>query len=148
MIDNLGEIVWTINPKHDTINCLLSYFSNYISGFMSDTDINYTIDFRECIPDRTIHPELRRNLFMVLKEAVTNIAKHAEAGNVNFIFNIEGDNLSMEIKDDGIGIREENKSPFGNGLKNMQSRMQDIGGTFEIKSNDKGTTIIIKGKII
>ena len=148
MIDNLGEIVWTINPKHDTINSLLSYFSNYISGFLSDTEINYTIDFRECVPDRTIHPELRRNLFMVLKEAVTNIAKHAEARNASFVFHIEGDDLSMEIKDDGIGIKEENKSPFGNGLKNMQSRMQDIAGTFEIKSNDKGTTIIIKGKII
>ena len=147
MIDNLGEIVWTINPKHDTINSLLSYFSNYISGFLGDTAINYTIDFHESSPDRTIHPELRRNLFMVLKEAIANIVKHSHAENVSFNFDVKENDFTMIITDDGTGIVAENESPFGNGLKNMKTRIQSIEGTIKISSNSLGTIIIIKGKI-
>ena len=143
----LGEIVWSVNPMHDNLASMLSYMRNYILHFLEETDVHCEIDIPEEVEEKIIHPEVRRNLFLILKEALNNTIKYAEAKNIFVTFLITGDNYVMKIVDDGKGM-DMGVRPTGNGLINMQNRMDTIGGDMHIISYPgKGTTIIAEGKL-
>jgi signal transduction histidine kinase len=81
----------------------------------------------------------------VIKEALNNILKHAEAEEVHLKIAIQGNDLDISIKDNGKGFCDQDISRFGNGLKNMKKRMADIGGSFDLHSRrGEGTDIRIK----
>ena len=143
----LGEIVWSVNPLHDNLISMLSYMRNYILHFLEETDVHCEIDIPEEAEEKIIHPEVRRNLFLILKEALNNTIKYAGAKNIFVTFLITGDNYVMKIVDDGKGM-DMGVRPTGNGLINMQNRMDTIGGDMHIISYPgKGTTIIAEGKL-
>ncbi len=147
IVGQLGEIVWSVNPLHDNLVSMLSYMRNYILHFLEDTTVHYEIDITEEVPEMNIHPELRRNLFLILKEALNNSIKYAEAKNIFVSFLITGDNYVMKIVDDGKGMDMAVK-PTGNGLINMQNRMDNVGGELHVLSYlGKGTTIVAEGKL-
>ncbi|MCY7409545.1 MAG: tetratricopeptide repeat protein, partial [Chitinophagales bacterium] len=145
---NLSEIIWTVNPKHDNLASMLSYFRNYITKFFEDTSVVYKIDFKDHVPEFQIHPDLKRNLFLVLKESLNNILKYAQAKNVNVHFSLKGNQFNFDITDDGIGMKDLNGREFGNGLKNMKNRIESVNGSFDIQSAENtGTRIFIGGKL-
>src|ERR1041385_1313600 len=86
VVTNLGEIIWTVNPKHDNLQSLLSYLRNYISNFFENTSIQFSLDFPEDVPALTLSPDTKHNLFLVIKESLNNIVKHAEANRVEVSF--------------------------------------------------------------
>ena len=90
---------------------------------------------------------IRRNVFLVIKEALQNIIKHSGAKKVDIIMRKEADALSLTIKDDGKGIDFDNIRPYSNGLTNMKKRMEDVGIDFKIE-NDNGTLITLFRKTI
>lgn len=146
VVSNLGEIIWTVNPKHDNLQSLLSYLRNYITNFFEQTNVNPVIDFPDEVPTLTISPELKHNLFLVIKESLNNIIKHAEATEVKISFQFTGQTFCFEITDNGKGIANLNGREFGNGLINMRNRMKAVNGSFEIESElNKGTTLQLKG---
>ena len=135
-----------MNPKHDNLQSLLAYLRNYIPNFFEQTNIDLAIDFPDEVPAITISPELKHNLFLVIKESLNNIVKHAAATTVKINFQFNGQTFCFEITDNGKGIAGMNGRDFGNGLINMKNRMQTVNGTFEIASEiNKGTNIRLKG---
>ncbi|MBK8846401.1 MAG: hypothetical protein IPO27_07615 [Bacteroidetes bacterium] len=152
---SLSEIVWAISPKHDSLDSLIVYMRNHIHQFFENTGIAYQINFPDAYENRSINPELKRNIFLVLKESLNNILKYAKAKNVIVDFKIDADNFELKIKDDGVGF-----SPLsfgegqevrlgGNGLPNMKYRIEQTGGSFEINSSvGIGCEIIAKGKLV
>lgn len=149
VIGNLGEIIWTVNPKHDNLQSLLAYLRNYIANFFEHTSIQCTIDFPEEIPAVTISAHIKHNLFLVIKESLNNIIKHAEATKVDVNFELSDHTFCFGIVDNGEGIADVKGRDFGNGLINMKNRMEAINGNFEIKSEmNKGTTIMLKGNFV
>lgn len=147
IIGNLGEIIWTVNPKHDNLPSLAAYLRNYITTFFEHSTIHYTIDFPDEIIAIVIPPDLKHNLFLVIKESLNNIVKHAQATEVNIHFHFTEHIYRFEIIDNGVGIKEMGGRDFGNGLLNMRSRMEAVNGKFEIVSEmSKGTKIILKGQ--
>ncbi len=146
IIGNLGEIIWTVNPKQDNLASLLAYSRSYAAHFFEETGTVCTIDFPEEIPERTIHPDIKRNLFLVLKESLNNILKHANATEVSLRFLVTGEQYRFYISDNGKGMDHTNGRDFGNGLINMRHRMEAISGQFSISSEkDKGTFITLAG---
>ena len=104
--------------------------------------IELKYSFPDTLPQTAITKEGHRELFMVVKETLNNIAKHANATAVFFKLEITSQHLLLSIKDNGIGFNDENKK--GNGLRNMKSRLEAIGGTFNIISEkDLGTEICV-----
>jgi two-component system sensor histidine kinase DesK len=78
-----------------------------------------------------LNSEVRRNLFLCAKEAFNNIYKHSKASEINILFSLNNNEMfTMQIIDNGLGISE--KSSSGYGLQNMQKRMKDVGGKYEI----------------
>jgi len=139
MIDKMGEIVWALNEKNDSLTDLLSYTRSYTVEYLSQNGIHCTVDLPEFLPAGFVSGEIRRNIFLTVKEALHNIVKHSQADNV-WIDIRPGKNLIITVKDDGVGFEEKNVRAFSNGLHNMKKRMIDIGGILEI-TNGQGTQV-------
>ena len=156
---SLSEIVWAVSPKHDSLDSLIVYMRNHIHQFFENTGIRYRINFPDSYENRSINPELKRNIFLVLKESLNNILKYAKAKNVTVDFKIDGDQFELKIKDDGVGFTplsfgspdsyREGVRSGGNGLPNMKYRIEQTGGSFEINSSpNAGCEIFIKGILL
>ncbi len=147
-VDNLVEIIWSLNPRNDDIDHMLAYMRNYAARFFEDTPMNLSIQFPEPTEKRELNPELKRNLFLVLKEALNNASKYSGARNIVVNFRNEGLMYRLTIYDDGIGIEEGLIRGSGNGMINMRRRMEEINGRFLVETAPgKGTRIILEGML-
>lgn len=145
-VTKLGEIIWTVNPQNDSLESLLKYMREHISKFFADTDFAYSINFPETGIAVPINPELKRNLFLVMKEALHNTVKYSGARNVNVSLSLHGNQYNFCITDDGKGIEEGVINGSGNGLGNMRKRMENVQGSCKITSGkDKGTQVCCEG---
>jgi len=145
VIDNIGQIIWAINPRNDPLENLVSHLRHYVSEYMEKAGIKCMFDIPDFIPEFQLSAESRRNIFLVVKEAMHNIVKHSLAADASFKVLFKNNKIEFVIKDNGKGFSTESKSGSGNGLINMQNRINDIDGEFEIESKpDEGTTIAIK----
>ena len=88
--------------------------------------------------------EVRKNLYLIFKEATNNLVKYSGANKATFIVKTEKDNLTMLISDNGRGFNQQ-QTTEGNGLKNMKKRAVEIGGQLLIDSwPGKGTEIQLR----
>jgi signal transduction histidine kinase/ligand-binding sensor domain-containing protein len=145
MIDKMGEIVWALNEKNDSLSDLLAYTRSYAVEYLSQNGIHCTVETPDEFPSIFVSGEFRRNIYLSVKEALHNIVKHAEANSVFLRFNTQR-GLHITIKDDGRGFDPGNLKPYSNGLANMQKRMKHLGGSFEINSS-AGTTISLSAPL-
>ena len=128
VIDNLGEIVWALNPKNDTLDNLLAYTRQYVAEYLEVTPLRCTLDFPEQPPRFPSPPKRGGIFFLTVKEAVHNIVKHANATDVCVQCTMAGTRLCITIKDNGRGFSSAAESRGGNGLTNMKKRIDDIDG--------------------
>lgn len=137
----MSEIVWALNNHNDTLPSLAAYIRRYTSGFFEDSDLRSHFKIPD-LPEAPLSGEVRRNVFLVVKESLHNVLKHAGASKVDIDFSLVGDRLEIRILDNGKGFDEEAFSKAGNGLLNMEKRMTAAGGTFDIQSTPgKGTLV-------
>jgi signal transduction histidine kinase/ligand-binding sensor domain-containing protein len=141
----LDEIVWAVNPRNDSVNSLNGYLCRYAQGFLETTTIRCRLDMQEAQPDRPFDSEQRHHIFLAFKEALTNVAKHSEASEVNIRMCLESQNrLLISIEDNGRGL----PSSVGtdtNGLTNLRTRMAHIGGECDIVGRAGGGVIVLLG---
>jgi signal transduction histidine kinase len=142
VIDSIGAIVWSINPKNDKLDNLAGYIREYASEIFEITPIQCRFDFPDEIPSRSLTPEARRSIFLTMKEALNNIVKHSGATRVEIGLKFTERQIELSINDKGKGFELQDISRYGNGLVNMRKRIEDIGGNFEIVSRpEQGTEI-------
>jgi signal transduction histidine kinase len=145
MIGKMGEIVWALNEKNDSLVDLLSYTRSYAVDYLTNNGIHCLVMEESNFPSLFVSGEFRRNVYLSVKEALHNIVKHARANQV--IIRIDASSsLIIWIEDDGVGFDKLKIRPFSNGLNNMQKRMQEIGGSFEM-IQQRGTTVILKAPL-
>ena len=145
MIDKMGEIVWALNEKNDTLNDLLSYTRSYAVEYLEQNGIKCRVDEPENIPQVNVSGEFRRNIYLTVKESLHNIVKHAQATEVSVQIEV-GRWLIIKISDNGIGLNNSTPGEFGNGLISMRNRMRELGGSFELVSK-VGTEVRMKAPI-
>jgi len=144
VIANIGEIIWAINAKNDSLDDLVAYMREYTSKYLGATAIKCTFDFPDAVPTLHLSTEARRNIFLVVKETLHNVVKHSGATEVLMRISSSARNIEITIEDHGKGFDITQSSRFGNGLRNMEKRMKDIGGTFAISSKlGQGTKVVI-----
>lgn len=145
----LDEIVWAVNPKLDSLPGLVSYLRAYVPEFLTLSGIHARLDFPAEAPDCPLGAETRHHLFLVIKESLNNIVKHAQAKEVWVRLRREGEALSIVIEDDGRGFSPGPHAAVpsmghGNGLANMTRRVAAIGGTIRVESEPgQGTKVTI-----
>jgi signal transduction histidine kinase len=142
VVDSIGEMVWATNPKYDTAGTMLAYFRQYTAQFLAPLGVAARFDFPDCAESQPVKAELRRQLFLVLKEALHNIVKHAGAIEVIVALRFSDHHIEMTVADNGRGMALPADSHFRHGLINMRDRMTALAGEFEIKSEPgQGTCV-------
>ncbi|MDO9257730.1 MAG: two-component regulator propeller domain-containing protein [Bacteroidales bacterium] len=142
VVDEMSEIIWAMNPRNDTLDSFSSYIRQHASTYLESAEIEGAFLFPDEIPAFHMSSELRRNLFLTVKEAFHNIVKHSGAGNVKMSLCFDKQNLNIKIDDDGKGFEIDKIKGWGNGLTNMRKRIEELDGRFEITSEvGKGTLI-------
>ena len=139
MIDKMGEIVWALNEKNDTLSDLLAYTRAYAVEYLMQNGIACTVQAPDHFPSTFVSGEFRRNIYLTVKEALHNIVKHAQASSVIIKINVDHQ-LQIEIHDNGTGFDPNRIRAFSNGLTNMEARIKNIKGKFGIE-NGSGTTV-------
>ncbi|MBL7739131.1 MAG: hypothetical protein JNK14_07920 [Chitinophagaceae bacterium] len=145
MISKMGEIVWALNEKNDSLSDLLSYTRSYAAEYLVQNGIQCHFDMPDQAPVVFVSGEFRRNIFLTVKEILHNIIKHAQANQVSISVSATSQ-LYIRIQDDGIGFDPAHIRPYSNGLVNIQKRMADIGGTSTVESH-QGTAIILEAPL-
>jgi len=147
--DALDEIVWAVDPRHDTLDGLTDYMGNFAQEILSAAGIRYRLDLPAEIPAWPLTADVRHNLFLAFKEALNNTVKHAAATEVHIALSLEPGAFTLSIQDNGCGFDPARQNPTGsarasagNGLLNMQTRLARIGGRCEIsRGRDRGMRI-------
>jgi signal transduction histidine kinase/ligand-binding sensor domain-containing protein len=140
MVESLNTIVWALNDRNDRLEHVIAYLRSYTSSAFEDSNIalELEINMENAIRSLEIHGEMRRNIFLILKESINNIFKHSGANKVLIRINAATTGLSMHIIDNGKGINPEKLSSTGNGLKNLQTRATILGGAISFEDNMGG----------
>jgi signal transduction histidine kinase len=134
LIENMNEIIWSINSKNDNLINLVAYIRQYVVTYFENfEEIQVSTYVPEVIPNVQITGDFRRSTFLVVKEALHNIIKHADATKVILKIETTLNRIHISISDNGKGFNENKIRHFSNGLKNMRERIENLGGDFSIR---------------
>ena len=137
----LDDIIWSVNTKNDTLQETAARMRRYAAEFFDARNIRYELKMDPLIAEKKIMMEQRRDLFLIFKESLNNIQKHAAASTVSISLFIEKNNLKLLISDDGKGF-DTTKLTHRNGISNIKNRVSRWKGTISIQSGiGQGTTI-------
>lgn len=142
LVNNMSEIIWAMNAGFDTLRNLIAYSRRFAFEYLEPYDIDLSFNVEGDINDIELTGEKRRNLFLIIKEALHNTVKYSKSAKASISFKVEENHLHIHIADEGIGFSEQNNK-FGNGLKNMRQRVEQMNGEITIDGND-GVVIEIK----
>jgi ligand-binding sensor domain-containing protein/two-component sensor histidine kinase len=141
LVESMSEIIWAMKEENNSWDELISYIKLYAQEYGETNNLMVHFKYPEVTMDFTIIGEVRRHIFLSIKEVLHNIVKHANAKNI-FIQIEKKNDILITIQDDGQGFATQSESYLGgNGLKNINQRMQKIGGQMRI-THHKGTEII------
>lgn len=141
-VASLDEIVWSVNPRHDTIGALAHYLCKYAAEFLETASIRSRVQVSIIEPGRTVESAMRNHVLMAVKESLNNAVRHSGAGEVWLRLREEADVLVVEVSDSGCGIPNETLEPGADGLRNLRLRVDEMRGRLEVISTpESGTTI-------
>jgi signal transduction histidine kinase/ligand-binding sensor domain-containing protein len=140
LAERMREVVWTVNPKCDTVSSLADFLEQQVEQFLRVDGVRVRLDFPENIPAIPLGGEARHQLALGVREALTNVIRHADARQVNVSLTLADQWLVLKVQDDGRGFSAIEKR--GNGLANIRARLEQIGGTFECTSAPASGTIV------
>lgn len=138
LLNKMNAIIWSMSNSNDSLGNMIAYIRSYAIEYFEDTGVHCKIDIPENLPNIQVIGTIRRNVFLVVKEALNNILKHAKATEVSITLIRVKDGLTLYIQDNGKGIDMDSLRQFGNGLKNMKKRMADINVDFSIENLSAG----------
>jgi ligand-binding sensor domain-containing protein/signal transduction histidine kinase len=143
----MDEIVWTINPKNDTLEQLANYLFQYAQDYFQGSGVRCRVDVPTELPPLALSTQERHNLFMAVKEALSNVLKHAGATEVELRLAVHGSRLILSVSDNGRGFAPESVRLGANGLANMKRRLERIGGRFSLQTQPgTGTCIRLEAR--
>lgn len=130
----MTQIIWALSPRNDNFESLAGYVRSFAVEFLGPLKINCHFEYPDDIHHLKFGAEKRRNIFLSIREALNNVAKHSKASNVSISFGKDGGWLTVSVTDDGNGFNSCQQKSRGNGLLNINKRMKIIGGKSRIKS--------------
>jgi signal transduction histidine kinase len=134
LMEEMNQIIWALNPKNDNLEGLVAYIRRFAFEYLEPANIKCDFYLPEKLPETALTVETRRNIYLVVREALHNVVKHSGATGVDIRLSMVDGRFSISVKDNGKGF-DPGKLEFpGNGLVNMRKRMKDIGGEISIRS--------------
>ncbi len=156
-VESMGDIVWSVSPQHDTLNEILIHIQDIASRICTANGIEFEINIARSQDEIPVDVESRKNIYLIFKESMNNIVKHAHASRVSVAAGVSGGIFEMTIRDDGEGFTTETdrtntsaaeRHPRGHGIRNITKRAEEIHARLSIMSNPgSGTTIHLSMKM-
>jgi ligand-binding sensor domain-containing protein/signal transduction histidine kinase len=142
LVRALDEIVWAVNPRHDSADSLAEYLTGYAQEFLQAAGIQTRVDVDGPLSDLALTPEQRHGLFLAAKEALNNVVRHSKATEVRLSVRGAKDGMAVRVEDNGCGFEPAHLTNQGDGLRNLRERLSALGGRAEVRSEpEKGTAI-------
>ncbi len=146
----MDEIVWAVNPRHDTLESLTNYIARFAHDFLSTAHIRCRLDVPLGVPDVVVRSEVRHNLFLAFKEALNNAMKHSGASEVRVAFQFAPDSITLVVADNGSGfdpdalsLPKADRVVSGYGINGMRSRLEQVGGRVVVQTKKgEGTRML------
>jgi signal transduction histidine kinase len=145
MVMALDEIVWAMNPTHDSLESMVSYFSLYAERFLGLANIAWRLEDAVGTGEYALDSRHRHELFLAFKEALTNIVRHAKATEVHLNIKVHEAQLRLVIADNGQGLAAGGQTAEMDGVANMRARLEKLGGRFEVHSKMGEGTVVSFG---
>lgn len=133
LMENLSEIIWSLKTDDKQLMTLDTRIKNHINDVLGSAEIQYNIDIYKDIDNCFKDIKARKNIMLIIKEAINNIVKYSHAGFVECSFIKTEGEVTLQIKDNGIGFDDSHHQ--GNGLNNIKKRTEEIGGICFIDSS-------------
>ncbi len=147
LMEKMDDIVWSINPRNDSIQDLMVRVKRFAATLFEAKDIDYTILIDDSIREARLNMESRQHIYLIMKEAINNLAKYSQCTRADIDVKYRNNILAIEIRDNGIGFNEQSIR-LGNGLISMRKRAEAINAVINICSSEvKGTTVFLQTKI-
>ena len=141
-VQSMDGIVWAINPQNDTFDSLANYLVQFAENFFRLTPIRCRLDVPEELPQMPFDTQKRHHVYLAVKEACNNVARHSGATEVWMRLSLKGPELCIAIEDNGCGFAAGKAAEGSDGLRNLRQRMAEIGGRLELVSErGQGTRV-------
>jgi signal transduction histidine kinase/ligand-binding sensor domain-containing protein len=139
MVKKLNDIIWLLNPEQARLQQLVEKLEEYIRQLAEYKNVSVSVDIIDHISAIELPLEVRRNIYLIFKEAINNSFKYSQAKSISLTIKSVESDLVFILEDDGIGFDSETVKR-GNGLNNMQSRSKEIGAKLQLDASpDRGT---------
>jgi len=132
VMEGLRDIVWVVNPEHDTVESMARRMRSVASRLFEDlVDYRFTTDLEA----GSAHLDMatRRHLLLIAKELFHNVARHAHAASVRISLAARDGRLELEVADDGVGF-DPTRDGDGSGLASIRRRAAEVGAELEVDS--------------
>ena len=148
LIDAMSEIVWAMNPTRDYVGGLVQRMRRFASDVLTGRNIALGFDARESDLNLALRSEIRRQVFLIFKEAINNISRHSQCNCAKIAVSVEKGEIILSLSDDGRGFDATgagNGHEAGHGLNSMKERARKIGGALEVTSRiGEGTRVYLR----
>jgi ligand-binding sensor domain-containing protein/signal transduction histidine kinase len=146
-VEAMGDIVWAVNPKRDNLVDLAQCMRRFANDSFTARNVEFRFDAPHANQNVKVDAETRREVFLLFKECVNNIARHSECKSVDAFLKIERGWIVLKLSDDGHGF-EAASVDHGHGLESMHRRAERLGGRVEVTSvPGSGTIVILKAPL-
>ena len=122
MIQNMSDIVWSINPGNDTMDKLQNRLQQFCADVFEDTDTAHKLTISEALLKKILPMQIRRDVYLICKELTNNAAKYSKATTYTLALSLDKSYIIIEAVDDGIGFIF-NSTNSGNGINNIKQRV-------------------------
>ena len=145
LVDGMSEIVWAMNPQRDQLTDLAQRMRRFASDIFAASGVEFRFAALPGDSNLPLRSDLRRQVYLIFKEAVNNSIRHSGCTRVDLQLSVEARELQLTISDNGCGLQgpqRDSENGDHHGLENMQKRAKSIGGSVEIMSKPAGGTQI------
>lgn len=142
LVGSLDEIVWAANPRYDTLRSLAEYLTSFAGKFLGRAKITLRRDVPRDLPELSLDAERRHSVFLAVREALNNAVKHSGASEIWLRLRLENERIEIAVEDNGRGF-DPSASGEGEGVGNLASRLERLGGQCRIESSVGGGTKVL-----
>jgi signal transduction histidine kinase len=143
LVDSMSDIVWSINPAKDNLYFLAQRMREFAGDVFMARDIQFKFQTSNREHELRIEADVRRQVFLIFKECVHNIIRHANCTEVEVNIRVEGERLVVHVRDNGVGF-EPIGALNGHGLASMRDRARRVGGRIAVLPDDHGSAVTLE----
>jgi len=141
-INKIDEIIWSLDPRRDTLEGTLTFAEQLAIEICEANHMAFRIKLQLSDKSIPLSAKARREVFLIIKEAIRNVVEHAFATTLRLKADVTGEVVVVSIEDDGVGYTPTTLSMTRNGMKNMRERAARLGGVILVMPNlPKGTRV-------